>query len=69
MKMSNQLSSPGPSNASVAKPTSGKQDQGSNIDVTNYANVNVGKAGGTTISTQMNTPLGKIPTGGKDGSL
>ncbi len=67
--MAEQLSSPGPKHLeSVGKKPSGEQNQGSNIDVTNYAKVNTGGPA-TTISTEMNCPIGKIPSGQKNGGL
>lgn len=56
-------------NTPIGKTPTGKQDQGSNIDVKIYADVNTGKAGNTSISTLMDCPLGKVPTGKKDGGL
>lgn len=65
-----EISSPGPSNIAVGKQTSGKQDQGSNIDVTNYAKVNTGKAGSTPISSEFTCDLvTKVPSGEKQGKL
>lgn len=52
-------------NAPLGKTPTGKQDQGSAIDVTNYAKVNEGLAGGTSISTLMDCPIGKVPKKGE----
>jgi hypothetical protein len=64
-----EINSPGPQRKEVGKPTSGRQDQGSGEDVMNYCDVNTGLGGSGAISTQMNTPLGKTPTGKKTGGL
>ena len=48
-------------NTPIGKTPTGKQDQGSAIDVTNYAKLNEGLAGGTTISTEMDCPIGHVP--------
>jgi hypothetical protein len=64
-----EINSPGKETRGVGKPISGKQDQGSNIDVKNYCEVNTGLGGSGAISTEMNTPIGKKPTGAKTGGL
>lgn len=64
-----EISSPGTNHlTSVGKTPTGAQDKGA-ADVKLYTDVNTGKAGGTTISTEMNCPLGKTPTGAKTGGL
>lgn len=65
-----EINSPGPNNNAVGKPTSGSQDQGSNIDVTNFAKVNTGQGPSTVISSEFTCDLvKKIPTGEKTGGL
>lgn len=68
MARQGELSIPGPANKGVGKPTSGKQDQGSNVDVHNYCKVDT-KGPKTVISTEFECALGKIPTGEKTGGL
>lgn len=69
--MAGQINNPGPDKSfdPVGKTPTGRQDQGSNIDVENYAKVNTGKGGKTTISTEMECPIGKPPSGEKTGGL
>lgn len=70
MSKQGQIDSPGTNHlTSVGKTPTGAQNQGSNIDVKNYADLDTGKGPKTTIGTEMNCPLGKIPTGKKDGGL
>lgn len=49
----------------IGKHPSGKQDQGSNIDVENFAKVNTGLGGKAPIDSLMDCPFGKIPDGTK----
>lgn len=70
--MSDQWSRPGSgvSDNPVGKKPTGTQDQGSAIDVTNYASVDTGLAGKSdNISTEMVNPFGSTPTGAKTGGL
>ena len=70
--MADQWSRPGSgkSDAPIGKQPSGAQDQGSAIDVTNYAQVDTGLAGKKdNISTEMVNPFGQTPTGAKTGGL
>ncbi len=71
MATKGEIDSPGVNHlTSVGKTPSGKQDQGSNIDVTNYAKVNTGKGPNTVISTEFTCDLvKKIPSGEKTGGL
>jgi hypothetical protein len=67
--MSDQLSSPGKSTLeSIGKKPTGAQTKGE-ADVKLYADVETGKGPATTISTEMDCPLGKVPTGAKTGGL
>lgn len=64
-----EISSPGTNHlTTIGGVPSGKQDKGE-VDIHPYCEVNTGKGGSGTISTEMNTPLGKTPTGAKTGGL
>ena len=52
-------------NEPIGKTPTGAQNQGDHIDVTNFAKVNTGLGGKTSIDTHMVCPLGKIPDGTK----
>lgn len=49
----------------IGKTPTGKQDQGSEVDVTNYAKVNTNLGGKEAISTEMRNIFGKVPSGEK----
>lgn len=68
--MSDEWGRPGPktSDNPIGKRPSGAQDQGSNITVDNYCDVDTGK-GKAPISGEMVNPLGNVPTGGRTGGL
>lgn len=64
-----QLNSPGPNNNAVGKPTSGKQDQGSNIDVKIYSDLPTNVGPKTPISTEFECAFGDVPTGKRTGGI
>jgi len=49
----------------IGKQPSGKQDQGSAVDVTNFVKVNTNLGPKVPIDTHMVDPFGKIPSGEK----
>ena len=64
----NQIDSPGAQTMNpIGKTPTGAQNQG-DVDVKNYAQVDTGK-GSTSISTEMDCPLGDVPSGSKTGGL
>ena len=54
-----------PMNTPIGKTPTGAQNQGNAIDVLNYAKLNEGLAGGTTIATEMDCPIGHVPKSGE----
>ena len=70
--MAGQIDNPGPEGSitPIGKTPTGAQDQGSNIDVMNYAKVDTGKGPSTTIASEFTCDLvKKIPSGQKTGGL
>ena len=69
MPKNNQLDSPGGETMSpVGKTPTGAQNKG-DVDVKIYADVDTGKGPSTTINTEFDCALGKIPSGAKTGGL
>ena len=65
----NQIDSPGSETMNpMGKTPTGAQNQG-DVEVKNYASVDTGKGPSTTIGTEMDCPLGSIPSGKKEGGL
>jgi hypothetical protein len=65
MAKDEQYSRPGPSMRIIGKTPTGAQDQGSEVDITNFAKVNTNLGPKVPIDSQMVSPFGKIPDGTK----